>query len=309
MTESAHFSDAVLKYKNKVQIVYFSGTGGTARVALSFEKTFTEKGIEVVKVPLDMQEAGYQQTPSIENLVGLLVLIFPVHAFDAPEPVYEWIAGIPEVKGLPCVVISVSGGGEMWPNTCCRAGCIELLESKGYSPFYERMLVMPSNIFFLTKEQLAVQLLKILPLKVELSVDEILAGVRRRTKKSLAAGFVAALSKLEKSKAQEFGRDLKAHDSCTGCGWCSGKCPRKNIQIRDGKPVFGDRCVLCLRCIYGCPVRAIYSQHYSPLLVKEGYSLNQIEKRENDIEILPPNKIKAGILYIALKKYLKDISF
>jgi hypothetical protein len=29
----------------------------------------------------------------------------------------------------------------------------------------------------------------------------------------------------------------------------------------------------------------------------------------NDIEILPLDKIKAGILYIAVKKYLKDINF
>jgi len=209
MAESTHFSDTFFKHKNKVQIVYFSGTGGAARVALSFEKIFTEKGIEVVKIPLDVQEAGYQQTPAIENFVGLLVLIFPVHAFDAPAPVYEWITGIPEGKGLPCAVISVSGSGERWPNTGCRAGCIECLENKGYNPFYERMLVMPSNIFIATKEQLAVQLLKILPLKVELSIDEILSGVRIRSKKPLSANILAAFSKMEKRKAKEFGRDFE----------------------------------------------------------------------------------------------------
>lgn len=308
MTKSAHFSDTFSKNVEKVQIVYFSGTGGAARVAFTFEKFFIKRGLEVLKVPLDMQETGYQQTPSIENLVELLVIIFPVHAFDAPEPIYEWIAGIPEGKGLPCAVISVSGGGEMWPNTGCRVSCIERLEDKGYSPFYERMLVMPSNIFISTKEQMAARLLKILPLKVELSIDEILGGVRRR-KKPLAAGIFSAFSNLEKRKAHKFGRDLKAHDNCTACGWCSGKCPKKNIIIVDGKPFFGDRCVLCLRCIYGCPVKAIYSQHYSPLLVKEGYSLDKIEKRMNDIEILPLDKIKAGILYIAVKKYLKDLNF
>lgn len=128
MTESNHFSDTFFKNGDKVQIVYFSGTGGAARAALSFEKIFVKMGIGVVIVPLDMQEAGYQQKPAIENSVRLLVLIFPVHAFDAPAPVYEWIAGVTEGKSLPCAVISVSGGGEMWPNTGCRAGCIKLLE-------------------------------------------------------------------------------------------------------------------------------------------------------------------------------------
>jgi ferredoxin len=309
MKECAYFSDTFFKRKEKVQIVYFSGTGGAARAALNFEEIFFKKGIEVLKVPLDMHEAGYQQKPGIGNLVGLLVLIYPVHAFDAPAPVYEWIEGIPEGKGLPCAVISVSGGGEMWPNTGCRAGCIELLESKGYSPFYERMLVMPSNIFFLTKEQLAVQLLKTLPLKVELSIDEILAGIKRRTKKPFASGLIAAFSKLEKKKAQKFGKDLKVHDTCTGCGWCSGKCPMKNIKIVDRKPLFGNKCVLCLRCIYGCSEKAIYSQHYSPLLIKGGFNLNNLEKRMNDIEISPLDNVKAGILFIAVKKYLRDINF
>ncbi len=309
MTENTYFSDTFFKNEDKVQIVYFSGTGGTARVALNFEKIFSEKGIQVIKVPLDMQEAGYQETPAIENTVGLLILIFPVHAFDAPTPVYEWIEGIPKGKGLHCAVISVSGGGEMWPNTGCRAGCIECLENKGHNVFYERMLVMPSNIFIATNEQMAVQLLKILPLKVESSIDEILEGIRRRRKRPLAAKILAPISKLEKRKAQKFGRDLKTYENCTGCGWCSSKCPRKNIKMLNGRPLFGDRCIICLRCVYGCPIRAIYTQHYSPLLVKDGFSLNQIEKRMNKIEILPFNKIKAGILFIGIKKYLKEISF
>ncbi len=109
MAKSTHFSDTFFKHENKVQIVYFSGTGGAARVALSFEKIFTEKGVEVVKIPLDVQAAGYQQTPAIENLVGLLVLIFPVHAFDAPAPVYEWIAGIPGRK-RPALCSNISLG-------------------------------------------------------------------------------------------------------------------------------------------------------------------------------------------------------
>jgi ferredoxin/flavodoxin len=309
MTESAQFLYTTLKNEQKMQIVYFSGTGGSSRVALNFEKIFSEKGIQVVKVPLDMQEAGYQETPAIENSVGLLIIIFPVHAFDAPIPVYEWIEGVENRKGLPCAVISVSGGGEVWPNTCCRAGCIEFLERKGYNVFYERMLVMPSNIFIATNEQLTVQLLKIMPLKVEHSIDEILAGVRRRRKKPLTAKMLALISKMEKRKAQEFGRDLKTHENCTGCGWCTCKCPRKNIKMMDERPLFGDRCIVCLRCVYGCPVRAIYTQHYSPLLVKNGFNINQIEKRMNKIEILPLDNIKTGILYIGVKKYLKEISF
>lgn len=309
MLKSVQFSDSFLRHEGKVQIVYFSGTGGTAHVVLKFETTFAAKGMEVIKVPLDLQETGYQQVPVVEDSVELLMFIFPVHAFDAPAPVYEWISGIPQGKNLPCAIISVSGGGETGPNKGCRAGCIELLESKGYAPFYERMLVMPSNIFIATNEQLALNLLKILPQKVELSVSEILAGAGRRNKRPLTAGIFSVLSRLEKRKAREFGRDLKAQHYCTGCGWCAIKCPRKNIKIVRGKPAFGGQCVLCLRCIYGCPVKAIYSQHYSPLLVKEGYSLKRIEKRMDEVEVLPLDKIKVGIMFFAVKRYLENINY
>jgi flavodoxin len=54
-----------------VQIVYFSGTGGTSRVVLKFEKIFSEKGIQVVKIPLDMQEAGCQEVLKYLYKLGL----------------------------------------------------------------------------------------------------------------------------------------------------------------------------------------------------------------------------------------------
>jgi ferredoxin/flavodoxin len=309
MAENTPFLNPNLNHQEKVQIVYFSGTGGTARVELSFEKSFSEKGFEVVKVPLDMQEVGHQEVPSIEDSVGLLVLIFPVHAFDAPMPVYEWIEDSPKGNHLPCAVISVSGGGELWLNNACRVGCIQELENKGYNVFYERMLVMPSNIFVVTNEQLAIQLLKVLPLKVENSIGEILAGTKRRRRKPLFTKILAAISKLEKENASKFGRDLKANSNCTGCGWCARKCPRKNIKIVNGQPFFENRCVFCLRCVYGCPDKAIYSEHYGFLLIKEGLNLNKIEKNMNDIDILPLSRVKTGILFIGIKKYLKNINF
>ena len=128
------------------RIVYFSGTGSTARVPSQFEKAFIHYGVEVQTVALDRQITEDHILSASEQAVDLLILIFAVHAFDAPEPVYDWISKIPDGNGQEVAMISVSGGGEVWPNTACRAGCINLFEQKGYNVFYERMLVMPSNI-------------------------------------------------------------------------------------------------------------------------------------------------------------------
>jgi len=299
----------VIKPGEKVQIVYFSGTGGTSRAAFSFAKCLEQKGIVVVKVPLDRQEADFRSEPTIEATVGLLLILYPVYAFDAPIPVYEWIEKLDQGKGLSCAVISVSGGGEIWPNTFSRLGSIKALESRGYNVFYERMLVMPANVFSKTDDICSMQILKVLPLKTEHCVNEILAGQKRRTKKPFGAGIIAFLAKMEKSKSISFGQALRINGKCTGCVWCAENCPRKNIYIEDGRPVFGKECIICLRCLYGCPQKAIYNPHYSFLLLKEGYSLDELEESMKEQEALPEIKIKSGYLYWGVKKYLENIDF
>ena len=46
-------------------------------------------------------------------------------------------------------------------------------------------------------------------------------------------------------------------DLCIGCGLCAEKCPQKNIEMKDGKPVWKAQCYQCLRCINACPRQAI----------------------------------------------------
>lgn len=45
--------------------------------------------------------------------------------------------------------------------------------------------------------------------------------------------------------------------SCTGCGTCVKLCPRSNIVIENGRPVFLHNCELCHACIQWCPGFAI----------------------------------------------------
>lgn len=289
----------------KAQIVYFSGTGGTARVSAQFEKSLSGKGIEVQKVALDMQVAEYHTLSTSVQSVDLLILIFAVHALDAPEPVYDWLHSIPEGKGQAVAVISVSASGEIWPNTACRVGCINLLEKKGYNVFYEQMIVMPSNIFVATKEQLAIRLLQVLPSKVEKCVAEILSGVRLRKRPPVTSRIMSAILKCEKKGAKKFPKYIRVDKSCTGCGWCIRNCPRKNIELVDSRPSFGGQCIACLRCFYGCPSKAIHTRRgFGFITIKEGYSLDEIEKRMSDIVLEPLEKVRTGLLFIGVRNYL-----
>jgi len=112
----------------------------------------------------------------------LLLLIFPVYAFSAPQMVYDWIERLDTIAGTPATVISVSGGGEILSNTACRIGCIKRLECKGYTVEYEDMIVMPSNFLITTASSVSAALLQLLPAKTEQIVQSILTGQYRRVR-------------------------------------------------------------------------------------------------------------------------------
>lgn len=46
-------------------------------------------------------------------------------------------------------------------------------------------------------------------------------------------------------------------NKCVGCGKCEKLCPMRNISMKGGKAVAGDRCTMCYRCIGHCPKEAI----------------------------------------------------
>lgn len=46
-------------------------------------------------------------------------------------------------------------------------------------------------------------------------------------------------------------------DACVSCGKCIQVCPRKNIRWKEGRPVWGENCSMCLACYHHCPKHAI----------------------------------------------------
>ena len=285
---------------NKVKIAYFSGTGGTARVAYSIERELKARSVSVMMSGI---RAGVLPSDDEEDL---LVLLFAVHAFNAPEIVYQWIDSLPADRPVPVAVISVSGGGEISPNTACRLSSIRRLEKRGYGVIYERMIVMPSNWIAKTDDGLSIRLLRILPVKSRDIVDDLLAGTVRRTRPGIIDRIFSGIGELEKRGAKNIGENIRVNDNCNGCGWCSENCPANNIRMSPDRPVFGKDCLLCLKCIYGCPNKALGSGTFSFIIVKEGYDLNALEKRMDGVELVPVEELAKGYLWRGVKKYLLE---
>lgn len=290
-----------------VLLVYYSGTGGTRLVADCFESTLLDTGCEVMKHSLNINEFNRNRNNYMDTMkqVDRIILLYAVYAMDAPAPVYEWIDCIPGGVGLPVAVLSISGGGEVWPNTSCRVAIKRELMKKGYDPYYENMIVMPSNWITQGSDHVVMHLLNKLPEAVYRIAAEIMSGKKRRSPFRLGTRILMPLSRLEKKQAAEFGRYLEAGVACTGCGWCGESCPRGNIHMENGKPVFGDRCIICLRCIYGCPQKALKARKWDFVVVKSGFDLEAVKKRMEGIPLEPVEKCCKGLIWSGVRRYLQ----
>ena len=49
--------------------------------------------------------------------------------------------------------------------------------------------------------------------------------------------------------------------AATGCGTCMRTCPMYNISMKDGKPLWGNNCAMCLACYHRCPAHAVMYGH------------------------------------------------
>jgi ferredoxin len=290
------------KLNDKIRLVYYSGTGGTRMVANNFAQQLRQRGSTVTLQRLKAGEA------EAEGDYDFLMIIYAVYALNAPEPVYTWIKTLPRQKGKSAAVISVSGGGEMSPNTACRHKTINMLEKKGYRVEYENMLVMPSNIAFATKAPLDKLLLDVLPQKVGGILDEIYSGTVRRRKPHLLDRTLATMGGLERFGGHAFGKRIRVSEDCNGCGLCAENCPSGNISMESGRPRFAGKCYFCMNCLYSCPQQALRPGIGKLAVIKTGLDLDKLAAEptagklsEEQLKTLAP-----GWAWSAVRKYISE---
>jgi ferredoxin len=52
-------------------------------------------------------------------------------------------------------------------------------------------------------------------------------------------------------------KEFRADGKCNGCGLCEKICPVENVAMKDGRPVWLNRCEQCVACMQWCPKEAI----------------------------------------------------
>jgi len=253
-----------------IRIDYYTGTGGSKLVAkLLADKLKTNNlNVEVNRIYRD----NISEVKTLET--DYYILIFPVHSFNAPKPIYEWVE---HLRGNNCntAVISVSGGGNVITNSACRCKTVKLLKNSNFNVIFEDMIRMPNNWMKAPDKKKYTHILSKLPHKIDQISQAIIS--RKKSKKIVywIDYLVSALGEVEKKGTHKFGRRINVLETCTACGLCAKNCCSSNITM-EGKPKFGDRCDMCFGCIYNCPQEALKPTYCAFQIDKNGYDLREM---------------------------------
>ncbi len=290
-------------------IVYFSGTGGTEKFCLNLKEALAGKGDNADVFPLDLSKVTSLDEKNQAILSSdKLIVAYPVYAYDAPKPVYDWLKSMPNADNVNTYIVSVSGGGEQPNNRTCRNRLIKHLVQKGFNVVYEKMITMPCNYAETAPDVINAMLVKAAELSAKKMADDIQNDVKKRSKKTLA--FVQALVSFAFSSIGrvKFGQSLAINENCTECKWCESNCPTQNIKIIDGDIKASNKCAWCMRCVYGCPAKAIESRMFDSAILKNGFSIKKFADAANESDISKIENITSQAQgWVGAEEYLKSV--
>lgn len=245
-------------------IVQFSPTGNSAYVGkLLAEELHVEK----------LHALEHTDPKSLEGN-GHLIIIFAIHAFNAPSTVKRFIKNLPKNKFENISLIGV-GCNTSWINMAATKNIRHILEKKSYNIVVDTVVAMPLTLVMSFPDTLIEEQLN----GLNTIIKDISRDMRElvKTKKTIPfkTKIIQKVGYIEPHAAHLFGLELHAKKSCTKCGLCVKECPEHNIRMNNNDKIkFGFKCMMCMRCIYNCPVNAITPRISKFIPIKGGYSLD-----------------------------------
>jgi len=248
-------------------IVYFSPTGNVLHLA---DKLTAKLGQDICK-SYALEFIKYKKLESNDHLI----LIYPVHGFNAPRTVKRFVKNLPTQLFESVSIIGV-GCTTIWVNGAVSSDLRKLFNKKNYTIILDEILAMPLTFIISFSNELALKLIE----ESERRIEDISLSIAKRKQSNINVKFKSHLlnfiGKAEEFAARFFGLELHANKDCISCGICWENCPENNIKKgKKGKPVFGFNCLMCMRCIYNCPQKAI-SPYFSKFIpISKGYSIKK----------------------------------
>ncbi|MDA3812041.1 MAG: EFR1 family ferrodoxin [Spirochaetaceae bacterium] len=263
-----------------IVIYYFSGTGNTLKVSQLLKEALEIRGSQVKLISIESLMKNSEKIEIVNyDLIGIA---YPIYGFGTPSLIEHFIKNFPEGKGKDLFLYK-TGADFISINHNASVNQIIDLEKKGYNVFYDRIIAMSPNWIFSYDNRITKQLYLTAVRKVKHMSQEILGLQRRRNHTGpILKGLSKGIAYCEdKYGAGYFGKSLKTNLDCNMCGICQNNCPNGNIKITENKIIFSDQCLWCMRCVYNCPQKAIFSKGLNFCIIKDGYNLDKILNDES----------------------------
>ncbi|MDO4319261.1 MAG: EFR1 family ferrodoxin [Bacteroidales bacterium] len=228
-------------------IAVFSGTGNSMAVALRLASLL---GDEVAVMPDARLDADDR-----------IIWVFPVYSWGVPPVVVDYIRGVSAGEMSRCDHYAVMTCGDdtghtdrMWRREIRRAGGrARGVWSVQMPNTYVLMKGFDVDSAGLERAKLAAMpdRVEAIAAAIKSSPDE--TDVVKGSFATIKTGVIYPWFKRHAMSPKPF----HALESCVGCGQCARQCPLGNITMQGGRPAWGDRCALCLRCYHLCPRHSV----------------------------------------------------
>lgn len=231
-------------------VLYFSGTGNSAHIAKRIAAAIRDD-------VTDLKPLLLSEKPERMHSLRPWVIVCPTYAWRMPHLVSRWLKRVP-LSGNRLIYFfltcgSDTGNAGLYAEKLAKdkslrfMGCASIVMPENYIAMFPAP--DESDIFDIitaadsAADHFAELILngKAFPVPKERLTDQIKSGI---TNTLFYPIFIHT-------------KNFTAGDRCNGCGICAASCPLNNIQIKNGKPVWGESCTHCMACICRCPMEAI----------------------------------------------------
>jgi ferredoxin/flavodoxin len=251
-----------------IAIYFFSGTGNTAYIAKHLQAGFIAHNCGCELIPIENITLNKQPIePQNYDLIGIG---YPVHAFDAPRIVFDFVNLLPST---PQHYFLFKTAGDSFLFGGSSRNLRLKLAGKGWRLSHESFFHMPANVTSSAKPDKIKRLTDAARQQTEYVTAEICSGIRKTLPDTGAQRLGSLIHKLEDKGCHRASKNWLVNQNCTLCGLCVKQCPTNNITISEERLVFDDSCILCIRCWWHCPTRALYHRHLNRFLLKKPYLL------------------------------------
>lgn len=236
-------------------ILYFSGTGNSEYAAKRIGRELDDKVLNLVE---KIRSRDFSEMHS----GNAWIIVTPAYAWRIPRIVREWLLNT-TLTGNKNIYFVMTCGGSIgnagrYLEKLCRTkkwnymGCKEVLMPENYIAMYsaptqeEALEIIHQADSVLDETALTIKKRKKFPQPALTIKDRIDSGIINTAFYPL---FVHA-------------KKFYTTDACISCGKCVHVCPLDNIQLKNGRPLWGENCTHCMACICRCPSEAIeYGKH------------------------------------------------